>query len=77
MAISSASIHFDRNADIRLEYVEAVTGAFRINEIVDGYAVHTASVFLNEDKAEALKAAIKAFNKAFNDALKEPIQEAA
>jgi hypothetical protein len=76
MAISSASIHFDRNAGIRLEYVEAVSGAFRINEIVDGYTTHTASVFIGEDKAETLKAAIKAFNTVFEEA-SEPIQEAA
>lgn len=77
MAISFSSIHFDRSADIRLEYVDSVTGAFRINEVVDGCTSHTATVFVFEEKAEALKAAVRAFNQAYAEALAEPIREAA
>ena len=76
MAISNASIHFDYDADIRLAYVEAVPGAFRINEVVNGYTGHTATVFIDERKAETLKAAIEAFNKVFEEAA-HPLRDAA
>ena len=77
MATSFSSIHFDHDADIRLNYVEAVTGAFRVDEVTGGCVGSTATIFVNESKAEALKAAIRAFNAAYAEALKEPIQEAA